>query len=271
MRVLKTILISSILLALTGIAKAQTSPEVKRIFNYAEGLFSTQEYGLAREAYLKVLYFYPQNDYQDDALFKVGETYARQGNFWYAMDEWNKLIDRFSNSEFVPKTREKIKDAEVIVQQMVHPIVTVDERKANRYINWGYSFMLRSVRSGEFGVVYNKEEFNTSLYWFDKVINEFPNTELAAYAQYFKGELYIQQAKPSYYEKAVEEYQKVIDNYSKSHWADEAGVKIGDVYQDKIRSKKKAVAAYQKVVERYKSDPNSYYVSYAKTQIDYLK
>jgi len=259
------------LIGIMQVGRAETNTDAERIFNYAEGLFSAQEYGLARESYLKVLYLYPENQYQDDAQFKIGETYVREGNMWWALRAWEKFIKKYPNSERIPEVKKKLDFVRTIVQQWEQPIITIEERTANRYIDWGYSFMLRSVSSGEFGIVLNKEEFDTAMYWFDKVISEFPNTHLAAKAQYFKGETYLRQEKPSGYEKAIEEYQKVIDNYPNTHWADEAGIRIGDIYKDKIRSKKKAIGAYQKVVERYNGNPNNYYVSYAKTQIEYLK
>lgn len=257
-------------LLLTNILNAEDAVDVKQLFNYAQGLFLNNETTLAKESFYKIIYLYPESEFKKDALFMIAKCYEKEGNFWYAKWTYEKFIKEYPADKNVEEAKKYLELCNINIQDSEKPLLTAEERTADKYINFGYTFMVRSVRTGEFGIVYNQEELEAAFYWYNKVIKEFPNSERAAKAQYFLGDAYMQQARQADYEKAVVEYQKVIDNYPDTYWAKRAGIQIGDVYQNSIRDKKKAIEAYKKVVEMLKDNPNSYFVSYAKAQINYL-
>jgi TolA-binding protein len=278
-----------LILLVASVTCAESVTQVDKLFNYAEGLFLFREYGAAREIYLKVICLYPNNRYQDDAQFKIGESFAREGSFWYAIDEWQRLIDKYPASKLVDKATKNIGMAKIMVQDKEKPILTTEDRVADKYIHFGDDFLRNSVRWSDYGIIYTKEKLEKALYWFDKVISEFPQSYLSAKAQYYKGETYSKQGyNREYfrgesfvefswpkvaedYKKSVQEYQKVIDNYPGTYWADRAGVKIGDIYIERLNNKEASIKAYKKVMEKNKMDFNNYYACYSSAQINYIE
>jgi len=257
--------------------------EIDKLFRYAEALFNVEEYGRAKETYLKIIYMYPKNKYTDESQYKVGECLQRQWNYWCAIKEWEKLIEQYPDSRFVTRAKEQIKLAKKYLEESEPPILTIEEQLANRYIDRGNQHLNNSVVS-IWGLIKKQSEFDEALNWYDKAISICPNGHLAAKAQYMKGELYMRFVQQDNYEKyyqilndedrtylmkAIEEYQKVIDNYPDTYWAKRAGIKIGDIYRENLRDKIKAIDAYQNVINRIK-DQDNYYVRYSSAQLVYL-
>ena len=61
---------------------------------------------------------------------------------------------------------------------------------------------------------FDQEDFEAARSGFESIINDFPNSEHADNAQFWIGEIYYRE---KWYEKAILEYQKVIENYPKGN------------------------------------------------------
>ncbi|OGS18426.1 MAG: hypothetical protein A3J83_01020 [Elusimicrobia bacterium RIFOXYA2_FULL_40_6] len=269
-KVVAAVLLVSSIFASAGVYAQQTA-DPQKVFNYAEALFDAKQYQKAVEAYMQVIYLCPKNDLGDKAQYKIAESLFANSDRYQAIDEWKRLIEKYPGSELAIKAKEHIKLAEIVIQDENPPEKSVEDQVCRKYITFGWDYLNRSCKSGSYGVVYNVCELNKGTYWLDKVIKEYPKSPLAAEAQYNRGEALILQSNPADFEKATVEYQKTVDIYPTSIYAKKAAIKIGDVFRDNIRNKKKAVEAYQKVVDMYKGDPNNYFSAYAQTQIDFLK
>lgn len=69
------------------------------------------------------------------------------------------------------------------------------------------------------------------------------------------------------YKEAIEAYRKLIKDYPKSEYGDDAQYEIAMCYEF-LEDYKKAIEEYEKLIKNY---PNSEYVDGAKSSIEYLK
>ena len=243
----------------------------QKLFNYAEALFNVQQYQDAIVAYLQVIYLSPKGEYTETAQYKLAEALFRKGDRYVAIGEWKKLMEKNPESPLALKAKEHVKLAEIVTQNEEQPTWNMEDQVCSKYISFAWDFLDRSNKSTNIGVVYNQGELDKAIYWLNKIITEYPDSQYAAQAQFILGECSLRQSKQAEFEKAIIEYQKVINKYPGTTSARKAYIKIGDVYKDNIRSQKKAIEAYQKAIDALKGDPNSYYVAYAQTQIVFLK
>lgn len=255
---------------------AQEVEDVKQQFEYAEQLLATNQPCCAIKEYLKVIYLYPASELQETALFKVTECLVRVNNPWAAIEQCENFIKKYPNSKFIKDVEKRIATAKKISHTSLGysepPGLTLREKVASKYIDFGTDLLNSSESKGDTGeIIYNKERLAKAFYWFDKVIQEFPDTYIVAKAQYYRAMAFIKQERQADYNKAIEDLQKVVDNYPNTIWADEALKKIGDIYQNNLVDKSKAVATFQKLIDKKKDDSSDYYVIYAKAMIKYLQ
>jgi tetratricopeptide (TPR) repeat protein len=267
----RVVMFTGLFLLSVNAALAEKIPAGK-LFNYAEALFEVQQYGYAFEEYTKIVDLYPDNKYKDDAQFKKGECLYHISSLWFAIEEWQKLIAKYPNSGLIGKAKENIKLANILLQRSELPTVSVDDKVANRFIdiaNWARWNCAIPTDSG--GYVYDKELKQIALSLYDRITAEFPKSPIAIKAQFLKATLYEEQHKKNDYLTAIAEFQKIADTYPDNYYGDESLKKIGDIYEGNLGKRKEALAAYQQIIDRKKSDPDSYYVSYAEAKIAYYK
>lgn len=246
---------------------------VDKQFAYAEGLFEARQYSDAIAEYLKVIALYPDNEFKDKSQFKIGESYSLLSNdgVWLSINEWQKLIDKYPSSSLVEKARENIKLAKIFLQREEIPIITEEDRVSDRCLYFSKDARWSSAYMGGYGMVYNAHFKEMSLLWADRVITDYPATLYAVNALMYKAALYNEQQSKKDYIAEIAEYQKIVDQYPDSVYADRAQSSIGDIYENNLRNRKAALETYQKLIDRRKNDPDNYYVSYAEAQIKFFK
>jgi TolA-binding protein len=250
--------------------RSQCEGTPDKMWELAQKCIECNSPDLAREMCLKILYLSPKNDFQDDAQYLLGVAFERVGSLYFAIEEWEKLIQKYPDSSWVPKAKEKIALAKTALVDSVYDTVTLEDRVAEKYIWWADDFKNRSKTFSDTGVIRYKDYLNAAEYWYTKVITMFPKSNKAPHAQYNLGDAYLYQDDPGFFQKAVDAYELVVANYPKSIWANKAALQIGIVYEDNIRNKKKAIDAYQNVLERNGNDLNNYYVTFARARLQYL-
>ena len=97
-------------------------------------------------------------------------------------------------------------------------------------------------------IYYDSSEYANALTTFQQLINNFPESQYAAFAQYYIG--YINEKKLGYYIQALLEYQELINNYPDSPYADDAQLGIGNCYYVTY-DYPHAIEAYQKLIDEY--------------------
>jgi TolA-binding protein len=119
-------------------------------------------------------------------------------------------------------------------------------------IDNGNSIVVRAVDDKylfDGGVIYyDLGDYANALTTFQQIIDDYPNSDYAASAQYYIG--YIYEKKLGYYIQALLEYQELINNYPDSSYADDAQLGIGNCYYITY-DYSHAIEAYQKVIDDY--------------------
>ena len=99
---------------------------------------------------------------------------------------------------------------------------------------------------------YNLSSFQTSINEFDKLLENYSDSEFADDAQYYIG--YCNEKKLGYYTKAFLEYYELINNYPDSMWADDAQLGMGNCCYANGEYNY-AIIEYQKVITEYGDSP----------------
>lgn len=116
------------------------------------------------------------------------------------------------------------------------------------------------------GAEYFKEKsFALSALEFQKVLEKYPESEWADNAQFGLGLIYEELGD---YQKAVEELGKVVKDYPKGDKAPNALFGMGEIYEKKLKNNSQAIDAYQKLVDDY---PGSRWAPMARERIEKLR
>ena len=73
-------------------------------FNYAQDLFSVEDYSTAVNEYKRFIYFFPKDKRVELAMFQVGMSYFLGRHFKEAVDSFKKLTDQYFETEYAIKS-----------------------------------------------------------------------------------------------------------------------------------------------------------------------
>jgi len=102
-----------------SLADTQTPPDSKpsvmitpdKQFNYAESLFSNNDYPAAVLEYKRFIYFFPEDKRVERAMYQTGMSYYLGGDFKAAVDSFKKLVDEYVDNDYAIKSYFKISEA----------------------------------------------------------------------------------------------------------------------------------------------------------------
>ena len=69
-------------------------------FNYAQDLFSAEDYSTAVNEYKRFIYFFPKDKRVELAMFQIGQSYFLGRKFDEAVKSFKKLTDRYFETEY---------------------------------------------------------------------------------------------------------------------------------------------------------------------------
>ena len=79
-------------------------------FNYAENLFSNNDYSTAAMEYKRFIYFFPEDKRVERAMYQTGLSYYHRGDFKAAVDSFQKLVDEYADTDYAIKSYFKISE-----------------------------------------------------------------------------------------------------------------------------------------------------------------
>jgi len=109
---------------------------------------------------------------------------------------------------------------------------------------------------------YNNQDYVNAIIVFEKVLNDYSDSIYADDAQYYLASSYKY---INYYNKAILEFENLLSNYTYSAFADDAQFNIGDCYYI-VDNYDQALIEYQKVIDNY---PESDWVDDAQYSISH--
>jgi len=209
-------------------------------------LYEAKEYKDAIREFEKLLKHYPRSRQAPDAQYHIGLCNEHQDKPSHAFKEYQKVIDRYPFSEL----------AADIVQKQYNIGLKLLEGNLNR------SKFVDAITGADYNVIDV----------FKAVIKNAPYGDLAAPAQYKIG-LYLQEKK--LLQEARDEFEKLMNDYPDSEWAKAAQYQIALVdaqrstdaqYDQKITQA--AVEGFEGFVKEY---PGAELSSQAKEEIQQLR
>ena len=210
---------------MSGVAGAQwvIAPQIGRLIRpdrmpketpelqvqYARSLMQSGDYARALYETAKFDDFYGDSDFADDNQFIRGEIRMAQGDYKDAANEFQQVIATYPDSDLFN---------DVIAKQYEIGDIYYAKGQARLQKGWWRR--------------YKKRPLKRAIAIYTMVIDNQPFTEAAAEAQYKVGLCYYTREE---YVEAAFEYQRVIEDYSKSAWIDEAGYGLAMCYYQAAR------------------------------------
>ncbi|NQV41721.1 MAG: outer membrane protein assembly factor BamD [Candidatus Marinimicrobia bacterium] len=171
--------------------------------SYERGLeyFEKKNYLKAEEVFTFIIYNDPGGAYADDAQFQLGETYFEREEYLLAISEYDRLIRRMKNSSFVEdafwkKTESYCElspdyrlDRDMTDKALRSLYDFVDFYPESKYLDQAQARILEmreklAKKLLESAKLYDTlREYESAIYYYDNVINDYSNTGLYAAAR----------------------------------------------------------------------------------------
>lgn len=172
-------------------------------FKYAQNFFQEGEYKIAIREFRKTVKYFPTSPYAAEAQFYIGECFYRMRKPLEAAQEYQVIIDKFPSSNRIREVLERQKS-------IGDELFTLAEREEKGFTNIAKSLLSKSNAEKAISV-------------YEMVLKNDPYNLSAAEVQYRIGLCYQSIGK---YKEAIKAFQKVIDNYPRSQWVDDAYYQI---------------------------------------------
>jgi len=172
--------------------------------------YHEKDYPTAAAEFRKLLNSFPTSEFSDDALFMVGlsdfeQSAGAQLDQTYtllAMDQFRDFIDIYPLSPLLAEAQKYLQACR-------------DKLAEKAFLNARVYFRLKNYKS--------------SRIYLDELLAGYPDSEWAGQAQFLLAESYRLESQG---EKALNEYQKVLDNYTDVKLAQESHKRIQEIKQN---------------------------------------
>lgn len=175
---------------------AKDTPE--RSFEYAKTFYDSKDYDEAIKGFEALISSFPLSDLASEAQYYIGRSYEAMRKYYYAYLAYQKVIDEYPGSERI---------TEVIAKEY-------------EIADFFYSQEKAKILGKSIGMFSSKEK---ALEIFQKIVSDAPYGEYGPLAQYKIGIYYRDTAR---YKEAIDEFNKLIDNYPQSKLIIEARYEI---------------------------------------------
>jgi TolA-binding protein len=237
------------MLLLTSCAYYNTFYNAKKEFKNAEeslaakppvaGPSSSQRelYEKAIKKASKVLAFYPNSKYVDDALFMMGKAYFRMEEYGKARRKFEELLANYPQSKFRWEARYMLGTIHYYLDDTARArdalTVLIDAKKKSQWIDDSL-FLL-----GE--MAYYAGDYMAAVEEFTKIPEDFPKSELRADAMFMTGECYFNLKN---YREALTFYQKARAYEVQGERRYQIELRIGECHQ-RLREYPEALETFE--------------------------
>ncbi len=181
-----------------------------------------QNYQRAIEKASKVLEFYPDSRWVDDALVLLGKCFYYRRDYTYAERKFLELLDNFPNSDFVAETRLLLAKTYVGLEEYDEA-----QNRLRRIVqSEDLPQKVREEASYELGsLYYEKGNYELAASEYQVSANEADDKLIRAMSMYRLGECLIQLEN---YEKAPEVFSRAVDLSPNEDFKSQATYKLGE-------------------------------------------
>lgn len=190
----------------------------KAQFYLAECHYNMKEYILSASEYERLIKVYPSSDYVDDAKYKLGMSYYKLSPK-YALDQeytlqsiahFQEFLEDYHTSDLVPEVEKYLLEARHKLAEKVYA-------SAEIYRKMAY--------------------FNSAKIYYNKVMEEYYDTEFAPKSLYWIGEC---NRRDEAYQEAFEAFDEFLQKYPKHEWLTRVRAKIKQTTKEFEKSQKVA-------------------------------
>ncbi|HQP91915.1 MAG TPA: outer membrane protein assembly factor BamD, partial [Candidatus Omnitrophota bacterium] len=162
--------------------------------NFAKGYYEAKDYKTAINEFRKLVKYYPDAVEAPEAQYYLGLSLEELDKYYEAYQAYQKIIDKYPFSQ---RTNDVLQREYIVAQKL---------------LDYKMNFA---------GIDFTAE--NVAIEIFRKIISNAPYGKYAAASQYKIG-LTLKQK--GYFTEATDEFQKVLDSYPESEWAEPARFQI---------------------------------------------
>lgn len=218
-------------------------------FELAATLHAENRYDEAIEAYKKFIKEHPKSKYIREVHNKLAQAYQNTQNSELAISTFQYVFETYPGSQ---EAKDAITNLENIYTEQGNTsefFEYIRNKNLDYSVTKQDSVIYKSARSK-----YDRGECEAAIKGFDDYLSQFPQGLFAADAYFYKGEC---EYGNRYYDKALNSYKSLIDNYNTSH--NETAIrKISYIlYSNKEYSQ--ALYYFNKLVEVATSQDNTIY------------
>jgi len=206
-------------------------------FERALGFFESKKLNQAVEAFERILFYHPSSEYVDDAQYWLARTYFEKKDYDQAISEFDYLIKNFSTSGFLEdaymyraksyflkapsyeKDPTEINNAISLFDQFLtkFPNSKFTEEVRNLILSARNRLAKKEVENGKLYI--KLSELDAALFYFEFVIENYPETDVSNEAMYLAATLYENKDK----EKALKLYDELLEE---EDWKEKAEKRI---------------------------------------------
>ncbi|MFB0527097.1 MAG: tetratricopeptide repeat protein [bacterium] len=180
----------------------------------------------AIECYTYIMKEFPDYPFHEESLFRLGNLL-----FFEKLDHrkvcyvYQELLKKYPRSKWTVIAKERV---ELVKNNLTYPHALNDYVLAEKYFERG--------------------KYEKSIQNLLDIIEKYPKSGLASEALYFLGDIY--QFKLKDYDKAIDEYESLIQEFPQNRFVANAQFKIAECYR-KLEKWQEAIKAYRKFIKDY--------------------
>ncbi|MBM3400749.1 MAG: tetratricopeptide repeat protein [Bacteroidetes bacterium] len=206
---------------ITPIMAAQTKLELGDVYILSGELWE------AALIYGQVEKSFPNEVFGQEARFKNAKLAYYQGEFLWAKAQLDVL---------------KSSTSQLIANDALNLSLLISDNLQNE----NDTLALKKFSEAELNIFKNQSE--TALAILDSIHLLFPSTSLVDDILMAKSKIYLNS---NNLDQAIIQLQFIIDNYSSDLWGDDALFMLADIYENKLNQAEKAIELYQRIINDY--------------------
>lgn len=198
-------------------APVSTQEAADMLYLKATSLQDNEEYDKATDEFEALVGRYPNSNNADNAQLEIGNNYRIQGEYDKAIPAYEMLLGKYPQSDVVDYTLLGIGDSYLDLGERAKAIETYQKLIDK------YPYLNNEVAEE----AQNRIDMLKEIEKYEEVI-ESGDKDMRDNAQYQIGNIYFSVFND--YDKAIEEFNKVVENYPQSELADDAMWMVGECY-----------------------------------------
>ena len=207
----------------------QLSKEENQLFQNAEDLYLQADFKGAIEKWEQLIKEHPNNSFVRDALFKIGQSHTILGNYKEALASYYKILEGFPNDK---STQSRIESVQSLVFNEAIALFNGKQYKEayEAFDRFADDEQLKDHWQAD-AAMYNtavclrrQGKYDAALKSYETFTKNFPTSELMPDALFDIG--FLNHTIKADYEQSLLDFQKILEQFSRSDRVDEATVGI---------------------------------------------